>query len=126
MVTDGMAKQRREKRKFKSESDIFIVDSIQEHFNIVLSQGNTKFRVKWQGYEAEKDWTWEPLENLRTPGEEMIRDYFDRLAGKPSALAAQASRVRTSPLRGGREFGILRDSYNTTTPAFHVSDHLST
>ncbi|KAJ3453915.1 hypothetical protein MRS44_018547 [Fusarium solani] len=301
MVTDGMAKQRREKRKLKSESDIFIVDSIQEHvmdenFNIVLSQGNTKFRVKWQGYEAEKDWTWEPLENLRISGEEIIRDYFDRLAGKPSgmkesrtavrtkrhesagghvprassrrlglslpvskklkwrppvgswedhiqtidgcedagngdlvvyatwkggektrhkaqmlhtkcpqkvhflatcqmpsfanrsscfvstsvlwcfhdhetqrrhagffqsaspslclhtekailplrlprllshsrigiiwdglpALAAQASRVRTSPLRGGREFGILRDSYNTTTPAFHVSDHLST
>ncbi|RMJ01494.1 hypothetical protein CDV36_015764 [Fusarium kuroshium] len=77
-----MAKQ---KRKAKPKGDIFIVDSIQRH--VVDRNGNTKFLVKWRGYEDVKDWTWEPIENLRLCGEEMIRDYFDRLDERSSAAS---------------------------------------
>ncbi|KAH6961681.1 hypothetical protein BKA56DRAFT_451730, partial [Ilyonectria sp. MPI-CAGE-AT-0026] len=71
----------------------FIVDSIQKH--AVDENGNTKFQVKWQGYEDEKDWTWEPLKNLRISGEEMIRDYFDRLAEKSSGMKESRMAVGT-------------------------------
>ncbi|RSL39435.1 hypothetical protein CEP51_016811, partial [Fusarium floridanum] len=79
--------------KRKSKSDIFIVDSIQK--NTVDKNGNTKFQVKWQGYEDEKDWTWEPMENLRISGEEMIREYFDRLAEKSSGMKESNKAVDT-------------------------------
>lgn len=45
------------------DEDEFVVEAIKKH--MVYDDGSLQFQVKWEGYEAKKDLTWEPEENLR-------------------------------------------------------------
>ncbi|KAF6515376.1 hypothetical protein HZS61_005282 [Fusarium oxysporum f. sp. conglutinans] len=44
--------------------------------------GNLLFQVKWKGFENKKDLTWEPEENLKVSGDEILNEYFDTIGGR--------------------------------------------
>ncbi|KAF2670652.1 hypothetical protein BT63DRAFT_424593 [Microthyrium microscopicum] len=60
--------------------DEFIVEEIKAHR---FDKDVLKFHVKWQGYPALKDHTWEPEENLAT-APEVLSEYFDSIGGRPA------------------------------------------
>ncbi|KAH7137594.1 hypothetical protein EDB81DRAFT_844136 [Dactylonectria macrodidyma] len=57
------------------EDDLFIVETIKNH-------GNLMFQVKWKGFESKKDLTWEPEDNLNVSGDEILNQYFDTIGGR--------------------------------------------
>ncbi|KAF5010355.1 hypothetical protein FDECE_3471 [Fusarium decemcellulare] len=127
-----MTKPRRIRRARKAKGDIFIVDSIQNHVidNDVSAQplsspkiahhclclrrassltsehtflqGNPKFQVKWQGFEDEASWTWEPLQNLKVSGEEILQGYINRLAASSESTIELEDAISSS-CRGSAE-----------------------
>ncbi|KAL6402738.1 hypothetical protein AUP68_14073 [Ilyonectria robusta] len=77
--------------------DDFIVKTIKNHY--VDRDGALKFLVQWEGYESKKDWTWEPEDNLKVSGEEILNEYFNKIGGrhkifKESDKAAQTRKRR--------------------------------
>ncbi|KAF2263104.1 hypothetical protein CC78DRAFT_466513 [Lojkania enalia] len=48
-----------------------------------LGQGEILYEVKWQGYEARKDRTWEPEDNL-SGALEILHEYWDSIGGRPN------------------------------------------
>ncbi|KAH6985512.1 hypothetical protein EDB80DRAFT_656049 [Ilyonectria destructans] len=79
------------------EEEFFIVKTIKNHY--VDRDGALKFLVHWEGYESQKDWTWEPEGNLKVSGEEILNEYFNKIGGrhkivKESDQAAQNRKRR--------------------------------
>ncbi|KAH6984014.1 hypothetical protein EDB80DRAFT_756854 [Ilyonectria destructans] len=79
------------------EDEFFIVKTIKNHY--VDRDGALKFLVQWEGYESKKDWTWEPEDNLKVSGEEILNEYFNKIGGrhkifKESNKAAQTRKRR--------------------------------
>ncbi|KAF4468488.1 chromo domain-containing [Fusarium albosuccineum] len=95
-----MTKPRRIRRARKAKGDIFIVDSIQNH--VIDNDGNPKFQVKWQGFEDEASWTWEPLQNLKVSGEEILQGYINRLAASSESTIELEDAINSS-CRGSAE-----------------------
>ncbi|KAH7109725.1 hypothetical protein B0J13DRAFT_462764, partial [Dactylonectria estremocensis] len=74
------------------EDGLFIVETIKNH-------GNLMFQVKWKGFESKKDLTWEPEDNLKVSGDEILNQYFDTIGGRDkifeeSDRAAKAKKDR--------------------------------
>ncbi|KAJ4177509.1 hypothetical protein NW767_015106, partial [Fusarium falciforme] len=82
------------------EDGLFIVETIKNHR--IDKNGNLVFQVKWKGFESKKDLTWEPEENLKVSGDEILNEYFDTIGGRhkifeESAIAAKTKRrIRTT------------------------------
>ncbi|SPJ79167.1 related to chromatin-associated swi6 protein [Fusarium torulosum] len=62
------------------EDGLFIVETIKKH--LIDKNGNLVFQVKWKGFENKKDLTWEPEENLKVSGDEILNEYFDTIGGR--------------------------------------------
>lgn len=62
----------------EEEEDGYVVEKILKKKK--MSNGQIKYLVKWQGYEEEKDQTWEPKENLDNV-KEMV-DNFEKAETK--------------------------------------------
>ncbi|KAI8401722.1 hypothetical protein FOFC_18591 [Fusarium oxysporum] len=62
------------------EDGLFIVETIKKH--VIDKNGNLLFQVKWKGFENKKDLTWEPEENLKVSGDEILNEYFDTIGGR--------------------------------------------
>ncbi|KAL5598642.1 hypothetical protein BROUX41_003435 [Berkeleyomyces rouxiae] len=63
--------------------DEFIVEKILDH---MVEKGVVKFRVKWEGYDAEEDITWEPESTLREGAEVILEDYLASYGGIEKVL----------------------------------------
>ncbi|KAM6506844.1 hypothetical protein FALCPG4_018665 [Fusarium falciforme] len=59
---------------------LFLVETIRDHR--IDENGNLMFQVKWKGFESEKELTWEPEENLKVAGDEILDKYFDTIGGR--------------------------------------------
>ncbi|KAH7117190.1 chromo domain-like protein [Dactylonectria estremocensis] len=62
------------------EDGLFIVETIKNH--VIDKNGNLMFQVKWKGFESKKDLTWEPEDNLKVSGDEILNQYFDTIGGR--------------------------------------------
>ncbi|QDS72294.1 hypothetical protein FKW77_007209 [Venturia effusa] len=95
-----------------AEPDEYVVEKILKHdWN---EDGHLLFEVKWQGYEADEDRTWEPEENLATASD-VLKAYFKKIGGRPDnrppgpkgkkskKRGAEAVAVATPPARAGRK-----------------------
>ena len=70
----GRDKKRDPKGKGKkAEVQVLEVETILE--KKVIKSGKVKYLVKWKGYEAEKDRTWEPKETLNVDVPDMIEEF---------------------------------------------------
>ncbi|XEV03810.1 hypothetical protein FSHL1_009097 [Fusarium sambucinum] len=79
------------------DEDEFVVESIKKH--LIDEDGTLKFQVKWEGYEAKKDLTWEPEENLRESAQEILDKYFDKLGGREKVFEETETASKTKKRR---------------------------
>lgn len=62
------------------EENLFLVEIIKKH--VIDKDGALKFLVQWQGFESKKDWTWEPEDNLKVSGDEILDEYYSKIGGR--------------------------------------------
>ncbi|KAG9722213.1 hypothetical protein KCU59_g16766, partial [Aureobasidium melanogenum] len=66
----------------EDNADEYVVEKILNH---AFDNGkDCLYEVKWLGYEAEEDRTWEPEVNL-SGAMDVLRAYWDKIGGKPQA-----------------------------------------
>jgi len=82
----------------EEEPDEYVVEKIMGHKFV---NGDLVFEVKWQGYEAKKDRTWEPEENMDGAAD-VIVEYFEEIGGRPEPKGGQK--------RKGRQSGVKSES----------------
>ncbi|KAL5611024.1 hypothetical protein FOBRF1_007141 [Fusarium oxysporum] len=75
------------------EDGLFIVETIKKH--VIDKNGNLLFQVKWKGFENKKDLTWEPEENLKVSGDEILNEYFDTIGGRHKIFEGSDSAAKT-------------------------------
>ncbi|KAI8710901.1 Chromo domain-containing protein [Fusarium sp. LHS14.1] len=78
----GDAKSESDEEKADGElgDGLFLVEAIKDHR--INKNGNLTFQVKWKGFKSEKELTWEPEENLKVTGDEILDKYFDTIGGR--------------------------------------------
>ncbi|KAI0182428.1 hypothetical protein EV127DRAFT_415105 [Xylaria flabelliformis] len=65
-----------------SPSEEYQVDVIMDS---IMTQGQVKYLIKWQGWPAKKDWTWEPFDHLESDGAKAeARQFHQMNPGKPA------------------------------------------
>ncbi|TVY62601.1 Chromatin-associated protein swi6 [Fusarium oxysporum f. sp. cubense] len=74
-------------KSYEEESDSELEDG--------LYAGNLLFQVKWKGFENKKDLTWEPEENLKVSGDEILNEYFDTIGGRHKIFEESDSTAKT-------------------------------
>ncbi|RTE72182.1 hypothetical protein BHE90_013420 [Fusarium euwallaceae] len=62
------------------EENEYVVEEVKKH--IIDDDGSLKFQVKWEGYNAVADMTWEPEENLQESASETLQEYFAKIGGR--------------------------------------------
>ncbi|KAI8710619.1 Chromo domain-containing protein [Fusarium sp. LHS14.1] len=80
---------------------LFLVETIRDHR--IDENGNLMFQVKWKGFESEKELTWEPEENLKVAGDEILDKYFDTIGGRleiKRSTRAVKTKVRKRTITG--------------------------
>lgn len=74
--------RRREMTTPVSPREEYQVDVIKDS---IETQGQVKYLVKWQGWPAKKDWTWEPFDHLVSDGAKAEARQFNQMnPGKPA------------------------------------------
>lgn len=63
------------------EEEVYVVEKLQDHRSN-YEDGKTRYLVKWKGYEAKRDRTWEPEENLEGAND-ALAEYWASIGGKP-------------------------------------------
>ncbi|KAI9900667.1 hypothetical protein N3K66_004929 [Trichothecium roseum] len=105
------------------EEDVFVVEAIKKH--MVDDNGDLRFQVKWEGYDAKKDMTWEPEENLAESAEEILNEYLESIGGREAIFdeTAKASRGKKRA-RGGAAAAVSTASTGGTkrTKRGHPAD----
>ncbi|CAG8114955.1 unnamed protein product [Penicillium olsonii] len=89
------------------DDDNYVVEKIVRHD--WLDDGTLKFFVKWQGYDAIKDHTWEEEENLMEGASEILHSYYDKVGGRPERNAEK-------PKPGRKRKSMGDASSKTATP----------
>ncbi|KAJ4259802.1 hypothetical protein NW762_007734 [Fusarium torreyae] len=79
------------------DEDEFIVEAIKNH--LIDDDGTLKFQVKWEGYEAKKDMTWEPEENLKETAQEILDQYYERIGGREKIFEETETAAKTKKRR---------------------------
>ncbi|KAG7403609.1 Chromo domain-containing protein 2 [Fusarium oxysporum f. sp. rapae] len=79
------------------EDDLFIVEKIKNH--AIDKNGNLVFQVKWKGFESKKDLTWEPEDNLKVSGDEILNEYFDAIGGRDKIVEESNKAANTKKRR---------------------------
>ncbi|KAI1387992.1 heterochromatin protein one [Hypoxylon trugodes] len=75
------------------EEDEFIVEKIISHS--VDSNGQLKFKVKWEGYDKKSDQTWEEDENLKENASDVLEEYLASVGGREKILGDSKSALKT-------------------------------
>ncbi|KAH7236149.1 hypothetical protein BKA59DRAFT_486399 [Fusarium tricinctum] len=79
------------------DEDVFVVEAIKKH--LIDDDGSLKFQVKWEGYEAKKDLTWEPEENLRESAQEILDQYLEKFGGREQLFEQTETAAKTKKRR---------------------------
>ncbi|KAM5346598.1 hypothetical protein ACJ41O_009603 [Fusarium nematophilum] len=77
--------------------DEYIVEAIKGH--LIDADGSLKFHVKWEGYEAKKDMTWEGEDNLQESASEILEDYFAKIGGREKIFEELDKATKTKKRR---------------------------
>ncbi|RGP70682.1 putative chromatin-associated swi6 [Fusarium longipes] len=102
------------------DEDEFVVEAIRKHF--VDEDGTLKFQVKWEGYDAKKDLTWEPEENLRESAQEILDQYFEKLGGREKIFEETETAAKTKKRRRATN-GTPSTAASTTTKRSRREKH---
>ncbi|PGH08233.1 chromobox protein 1 [Blastomyces parvus] len=79
--------------------DVYVVEKIMGHE--FAKDGTLLLQVKWKGYENPEDQTLEPEDNLVEGAEEVVREYFSLIGGRPEKPSKKRKSVTAStPTRG--------------------------
>jgi len=62
------------------EDGVYIVEKIMGHD---FKRDGLLLHVKWKGYDKPEDYTWEPEDNLLEGAEELLKEYYDSIGGRP-------------------------------------------
>ncbi|KAL6361705.1 hypothetical protein LRP88_05180 [Fusarium phalaenopsidis] len=79
------------------EEDEYVVEAIKKH--IIDDDGSLKFHVKWEGYDAVADMTWEPEENLQESASEILEEYFTKIGGREKIFEQTEKASKTKKRR---------------------------
>ncbi|KAM0252487.1 hypothetical protein ACHAP5_001135 [Fusarium lateritium] len=79
------------------DEDEFVVEAIKSH--LINEDGSITFQVKWEGYEAKKDMTWEPEENLRESAQEILDQYLEKCGGREQLFEETKTAAKTKKRR---------------------------
>ncbi|KAF9775635.1 hypothetical protein IL306_006234 [Fusarium sp. DS 682] len=94
------------------DEDVFVVEAIKKH--LMDDDGTLKFQVKWEGYEAKKDLTWEPEENLRESAQEILDAYFTKFGGREKLFQQTETAAKTKKRRRTTTNGTPSTTTSTT------------
>ncbi|RSL96017.1 hypothetical protein CEP52_011750 [Fusarium oligoseptatum] len=89
------------------EENEYVVEEVKKH--IIDDDGSLKFQVKWEGYNAVADMTWEPEENLQESASETLQDTTStakrsrRGGAHPADTTPPATAKKWSPPAGSWE-----------------------
>ncbi|KAK1146310.1 hypothetical protein N8T08_003097 [Aspergillus melleus] len=75
------------------EEGVYIVEKIVGHE--WAKNGSLLLAVKWKGYDDPVDQTMEPEENLLEGAEEVVKEYFKSLGGRPTKPQAQGRKRKS-------------------------------
>ncbi|CAG7941156.1 unnamed protein product [Penicillium salamii] len=90
------------------DDENYVVEKIVRHD--WLDDGTLKFFVKWQGYSAIKDHTWEEEENLMEGASEILNAYYKSIGGRPE-------RASEKPKPGRKRKSMGDASSKSATPS---------
>ncbi|KAF5972802.1 putative chromatin-associated swi6 protein [Fusarium bulbicola] len=96
------------------DEDEFVVEAIKKH--MVYDDGSLQFQVKWEGYEAKKDLTWEPEENLRESAQEILDAYFEKYGGREKLFEEHETASKTKKRRRATTNGTPSTTSTTKRP----------
>ncbi|KAL8679692.1 MAG: hypothetical protein Q9186_004054 [Xanthomendoza sp. 1 TL-2023] len=88
------------------EETLYVVEKILKHTD-TFDDGEVRYEVKWHGYEAKKDRTWETEENLEG-ARDILEAYWTKIGGKPLPMALQPK--STGKKRGRQSTGTIQPS----------------
>ncbi|OJD25919.1 hypothetical protein ACJ73_02707 [Blastomyces percursus] len=81
------------------EDDVYVVEKIIGHE--FAKDGTLLLQVKWKGYENPEDQTLEPEKNLLDGAEDVMKEYFSFIGGRPEKPSKKRKSITTStPTRG--------------------------
>ncbi|KAF5017738.1 hypothetical protein F66182_10308 [Fusarium sp. NRRL 66182] len=101
------------------DEDEFVVEAIKKH--IIDDNGDLLFQVKWEGYEAKKDLTWEPEDNLKETAQEILDRYFDQFGGREKLFEQTETAAKTKKRRRAANGTPSTTSKRSRTNAAHPS-----
>ncbi|KAM6514047.1 hypothetical protein FALCPG4_015223 [Fusarium falciforme] len=79
------------------EDEFFIVETIKNH--VIDNDGILKLLVKWEGFDSKKDWTWEPEDNLKVSGDEILNEYYGKIGGRAKIFEESSRAAKTKKRR---------------------------
>ncbi|KAF4345707.1 chromatin-associated swi6 [Fusarium beomiforme] len=94
------------------DEDEFVVEAIKKH--LIDDDGSIKFQVKWEGYEAKKDLTWEPEDNLQESAQEILDAYFAKFGGREKLFEETETAAKTKKRRRATTNGTPSTAASTT------------
>ncbi|KAF9888689.1 hypothetical protein FE257_008447 [Aspergillus nanangensis] len=78
----------------EDEEGVYVVEKIVGHE--FAKDGKLILQVKWKGYDDPADQTMEPEKNLMDGAEDLVKEYFKQLGGRPQKPGKQPGRKRKS------------------------------
>ncbi|EEQ92657.2 hypothetical protein RJZ56_003977 [Blastomyces dermatitidis] len=83
----------------EEDDNVYVVEKIMGHE--FAKDGTLLLQVKWKGYENPEDQTLEPEENLVGGAEDVMKEYFSLIGGRPEKSSKKRKSITTStPTRG--------------------------
>ncbi|RYC79567.1 hypothetical protein BFJ63_vAg17547 [Fusarium oxysporum f. sp. narcissi] len=68
------------------------------------------FQVKWKGFESKKDVTWEPENNLKVSGDQILNEYFNAIGGRDKIIEESNKAAET------KKRGLMTKVTSSTRP----------
>ncbi|KAF4972329.1 hypothetical protein FZEAL_9617 [Fusarium zealandicum] len=79
------------------DADEYIVESIKKH--MIDEDGTIRYLVKWEGYEAKKDMTFEPEDALQESASEALEEYLRSIGGREKIFEETNRAAKTKKRR---------------------------
>ena len=81
----------------REEPDEYVVEAILDH-KFLPGALEPSYKIKWEGFNAKKDQTWEPQENLFPAAKQLLADYHHKIGGaaEPSSASSGVKKRKST------------------------------